>query len=252
MARGAERGVPKGFFPYKLPPPRNYFAPRCRFGYSHLQQLRLQDASEKLLLHGLSKGTRHQLWKGHTLSPGMGTPCLGGGPFGAPYRVGARHELIQKIQPAEKSHQALLPREVPGTSGIPRRPAGRRACRNGGETPPPTPVGNRWPLLPPAGPAHGQDVVGVGAGGHGTVEVAEVLAQQLAQGAAAHQAGCGRLLGQLRQQEQVFPSLQRHPARLRGRGGGRGGGRSPAVSISPPPCLPLPPLPGFCTAPPRR
>lgn len=59
--------------------------------------------------------------------------------MGAPYRVGARHELIQKIQPAEKSHQALLPREVPGTAGIPRRPAGAQRLQErgggGGENP---------------------------------------------------------------------------------------------------------------------
>lgn len=47
-----------------------------------------------------------------------------------------------------------------------------------------------------------------------------MLRQQLAQGAAPHQAGSSRLLGEPDEQKQVFPSLQRDPALLRGGGGG--------------------------------
>lgn len=168
---------------------------------------------------------------------------LGGGshgcslPGGRPPRAHPKNPTSRKKPPGSPSPRSPRHlRHLPATCGAQR-------LQKRGRTPPR--VGNRWPLLPPAGPAHGQDVVGVGAGGHGAVEVAEVLGQQLAQGAAAHQAGCGCLLGQPRQQEQVFPSLQRHPARLRGRGGGRGGGRSPAVSISPPLACPRPPYLAF-------
>lgn len=38
--------------------------------HSHLQELRLQDSPEKLLLHGLGDGIGHELWGTEGLSVG--------------------------------------------------------------------------------------------------------------------------------------------------------------------------------------
>lgn len=38
--------------------------------HSHLQELRLQDSLEKLLLHGLGDGIGHELWGTQGLSVG--------------------------------------------------------------------------------------------------------------------------------------------------------------------------------------
>lgn len=117
QARETPKGVPDR---QTLPPA----AVSC-LRHSHLQELRLQDAPEKLFLHGLSDGIRHDLWVTVEAEPRCrqgATRALQSRP-GAPYRVGAYHQLIEVVQPAEEGSQVLLPWENPVAGSITLRPA---------------------------------------------------------------------------------------------------------------------------------
>lgn len=60
--------------------------------------------------------------RGHRAQDGLGVFSQTNQSCGS-HRVGAQHQLIQEIQPAQELSQALLPRETPGTGAIPLRPA---------------------------------------------------------------------------------------------------------------------------------